>query len=39
MTNVPLEDNTLDIAIFCLSLMGTNFFDYLKEAFRVLKVG
>ncbi|MES1910717.1 MAG: hypothetical protein MHM6MM_003260 [Cercozoa sp. M6MM] len=39
IANVPLEDNTLDVAVFCLSLMGTNFVDFLKEAHRCLKVG
>jgi ubiquinone/menaquinone biosynthesis C-methylase UbiE len=33
---VPLDDGTLDVAIFCLSLMGTNFTDYLREAHRCL---
>lgn len=37
MSNVPLENESLDIVIFCLSLMGTNYFDYLLEANRVLK--
>ncbi|XP_033111908.1 ribosomal RNA-processing protein 8-like [Anneissia japonica] len=37
MANVPLSDGELDVAIFCLSLMGTNWIDYLKEANRVLK--
>lgn len=35
--NVPLEDNCIDTAIFCLSLMGTNFLDFIKEAKRILK--
>eukprot|EP01083_Nonionella_stella_P052640 139604_1 len=39
MAKVPLEAATLDVAIFCLSLMGTNFVDYLNEAHRVLKKG
>jgi ubiquinone/menaquinone biosynthesis C-methylase UbiE len=39
MSNVPLEDESVDIAVFCLSLMGTNFADYLVEAHRVLKKG
>jgi ribosomal RNA-processing protein 8 len=34
---LPLEDETLDVGVFSLSLMGTNYADYLKEAFRVLK--
>jgi ribosomal RNA-processing protein 8 len=29
----------MDICIFCLSLMGTNFPDFLREANRVLKPG
>ncbi len=33
---VPLEDGCLDVAIFCLSLMGANFTDYLREAHRCL---
>uniref|UniRef100_T1JBQ7 Ribosomal RNA-processing protein 8 n=1 Tax=Strigamia maritima TaxID=126957 RepID=T1JBQ7_STRMM len=37
MAHVPLEDRSVDIAVFCLSLMGTNFIDYLVEANRVLK--
>jgi len=39
MANVPLEDSTVDVAVFCLSLMGTNIRDFLFEAARVLKVG
>ena len=37
MCNVPLKDNTLDVAVFSLSLMGSNYEDYLKEAYRTLK--
>lgn len=37
MAHVPLQSNTCDIAVFCLSLMGTNLIDYLIEAKRVLK--
>ncbi len=37
MTNVPQEDKSVDVAIFCLSLMGANFTDYLREAHRCLK--
>lgn len=37
ITHVPLEDKSVDIGIFCLSLMGVNFMDYLREAHRVLK--
>lgn len=34
--NVPLEDNSCSIVIFCLSLMGTNFLDFITEAYRIL---
>jgi len=38
MSNVPVEDEELDVAVFSLSLMGSNFTDYLKEAHRTLKL-
>jgi hypothetical protein len=38
MAHVPLGDETLDMAIFSLSLMGANFADYLREAYRTLKL-
>lgn len=38
MTHVPLEDESLDVAVFSLSLMGKNFTDYIKEARRCLKL-
>ena len=38
MAHVPLEDETLDVAIFSLSLMGANFTDYIREAHRTLKL-
>lgn len=37
MSNTPLESSSIDVAVFCLSLMGTNFPNYLQEANRVLK--
>ena len=37
MAAVPLGDGTVDVAVFCLSLMGTNLADYLREARRVLR--
>lgn len=37
MSNVPLKERTLDVAIFSLSLMGTNYVQYIKEAARLLK--
>uniref|UniRef100_A0AC11BDQ1 Ribosomal RNA processing 8 n=1 Tax=Ovis aries TaxID=9940 RepID=A0AC11BDQ1_SHEEP len=39
MAQVPLEDESIDVAVFCLSLMGTNIRDFLEEANRVLKPG
>jgi superfamily II DNA or RNA helicase len=33
----PLEDKVLDVAVFSLSLMGSNYKEYFKEANRVLK--
>ncbi|XP_051005108.1 LOW QUALITY PROTEIN: ribosomal RNA-processing protein 8 [Acomys russatus] len=39
MAQVPLGDESVDVAVFCLSLMGTNIRDFLEEANRVLKPG
>ena len=39
LAQVPLDDNSIDVAIYCLSLMGTNYIDFVREAFRVLKPG
>lgn len=36
MAHTPLEDNSLDIAVFSLALWGTNYEDYFKEAYRLL---
>ena len=38
MKKVRLNDEELDVAIFSLSLMGSNFTDYLQEAHRTLKL-
>jgi hypothetical protein len=38
MAHVPMEDESLDVAVFSLSLMGANFTDYLREAWRLLKL-
>merc|ERR1712071_416483 len=35
----PLENRSVNVVIFCLSLMGTNVNDFLIEANRVLTVG
>lgn len=37
MSKVPLQDATVDVVIFCLSLMNTNFIDAIREAKRILK--
>ncbi|KAF2705523.1 hypothetical protein K504DRAFT_460259 [Pleomassaria siparia CBS 279.74] len=34
---LPLPDNAVDVAIFCLALMGTNWLDFIDEAWRVLR--
>ena len=37
ISNVPLKDGAVDVVVFSLSLMGSNYIDYLKEGFRILK--
>ena len=34
-----LQDNSVDAAVFCMSLWGTNYMDYIKESCRYLKRG
>jgi ribosomal RNA-processing protein 8 len=34
IANVPLQSNSVDIVVFCLSLMGSNIPDFLNEAYR-----
>lgn len=34
--HVPLPDNSCTVVVFCLALMGTNFLDFIKEAYRIL---
>jgi len=36
MANVPLESGSVNVVVFCLSLMGTNLADFISEAHRVL---
>ena len=38
MAHTPLDADSLDAAVFSLSLMGANFTDYLREAHRTLKL-
>ncbi|KAF2152000.1 hypothetical protein K461DRAFT_279522, partial [Myriangium duriaei CBS 260.36] len=37
VANLPLRDGSVDVAIFCLALMGTNWIDFIEEAYRILK--
>jgi len=39
MANTGVKEEILDVAVFSLSLMGTNWQDYIKEAFRLLRNG
>ncbi|KAF4691813.1 25S rRNA (adenine645-N1)-methyltransferase, partial [Perkinsus olseni] len=39
MADVPLEDGALDVAVFCLALMGVDWPSFVKEAWRCLKPG
>ncbi|EFC50576.1 predicted protein, partial [Naegleria gruberi] len=39
MRKTPLSEECVDCVIFCLSLMGTNFYDYLRESSRICKQG
>lgn len=38
IANTSLNAESLDVAIFCLSLMGANFTEYLREAHRCLRL-
>ena len=39
ISHVPLKGNTVDIVVFCLALMGTNYPDFLREAHRIVNLG
>ncbi|KAI4277222.1 MAG: hypothetical protein LQ337_001936 [Flavoplaca oasis] len=39
IAKLPLADKSVDVAIFCLALMGTNWIDFVVEAARVVRVG
>jgi hypothetical protein len=39
MAATGLADQTLDVAVFSLSLMGLNYRDYLHEAYRLVRYG
>lgn len=36
IANLPLPDGGINVAIFCLALMGTNWTDFIDEAWRIL---
>jgi Hypothetical methyltransferase len=38
MAKIPLSTQSVDIAVFCLSLMGTNFLAFIREACRYTKL-
>ena len=37
ISKLPLRDGEADIALFCLSLMGTNWIDFIEESWRILR--
>ena len=37
ISHLPLEDDSVNICILCLSLWGSNHLDYIKECYRVLE--
>ncbi|KAE8147452.1 methyltransferase-domain-containing protein [Aspergillus avenaceus] len=37
ISNLPINEGSVDVAIFCLSLMGTNWVSFVEEAWRVLR--
>jgi ribosomal RNA-processing protein 8 len=38
-SQVPLDDESVDVAVFCLSLMGTDMMQFVREGVRVLRPG
>ena len=36
ISDLPLKDDSVDVAILCLALMGTNWISFIEEAHRVL---
>ncbi|OTB03290.1 hypothetical protein M426DRAFT_60646 [Hypoxylon sp. CI-4A] len=36
IANLPLEDGSVNVVVFCLALMGTNWLDFVEEAYRIL---
>jgi ribosomal RNA-processing protein 8 len=36
ISKLPIPDGSVDVAIFCLALMGTNWISFIEEAYRIL---
>ena len=36
IANLPLDSDSVNVAVFCLALMGTNWLDFIEEAHRIL---
>ncbi|PVU92803.1 hypothetical protein BB561_003613 [Smittium simulii] len=39
ITKVPVKNESMDVSIFCLALMGTNWIEFIFESCRILKKG
>lgn len=39
MAKTPLKSNSVNVVVYCLSLMGTNLKDFFLETNRILKIG
>ncbi|KAJ2539503.1 25S rRNA (adenine645-N1)-methyltransferase [Coemansia sp. RSA 1933] len=39
IAKVPLKNGVVDVVIFCLALMGTDFIKFIREANRILRAG
>lgn len=39
LADVPLKNGTLDVVVFCLALMGTDWLSFMQEAHRCLRPG
>jgi ribosomal RNA-processing protein 8 len=37
ISSLPLPSGSVDVSIFCLALMGTNWPDFIDEAYRILR--
>ncbi|PVU86057.1 hypothetical protein BB559_006693 [Furculomyces boomerangus] len=39
ISKVPMKNGSVDVAVFSLALMGTNWIDFIVEANRIMKLG